>query len=334
METRRHRLRDWAVLVGQRLAAPGCPIAATSIDLCRDPALAALLGAAPALATRLLPLHAETIVGWGRRPSGRRAVRLARRTGARFLLVEDGFLRSAERDGPPLSLVLDDLGIHYDARHPSRLEALIAAAPARSDRARRLIDLWRTLHLSKIAGLPDYGGPLPTRYVLVIDQVRGDLSVRCGLADVTRFARMLDAARAEHPGLPIVLKAHPDSHLRGARGYLDPAAADLAITAPCNPARLIAGAAAVYTVTSQAGFEALLHGRPVRTFGMPFYAGWGLTEDDLRAPARRTRATLEALVHAALVDYPRYIDPRTGGLTDAETAILRLARAPSRRRAA
>lgn len=334
MTTRRHRLRDWTALVGQRLAGPRSPIAATSIDLCRDPALAAVLGGAPALATRLLPLHAGTVVGWGRRPSGRRAERLARRTGARLLLIEDGFLRSAARSDPPLSLVLDDLGIYYDARRPSRLETLIAAAPARSDRARRLIDLWRTLHLSKIAGLPDYGGPLPSRYVLVIDQVRGDLSVRGGLADGTSFARMLDAARAGHPGLPVVLKAHPDTRLRGARGYLDPADADLAITAPCNPARLLAGATAVYTVTSQAGFEALLHGRPVRTFGMPFYAGWGLTEDDLPAPARRGRATLEALAHAALVDYPRYIDPRTGGLTDAETAIRRLARAPSPRRAA
>ena len=34
------------------------------------------------------------------------------------------------------------------------------------------------------------------------------------------------------------------------------------------------------------GFEALLWGKPVRCFGMPFYAGWGLTRDELPAPAR------------------------------------------------
>ena len=36
------------------------------------------------------------------------------------------------------------------------------------------------------------------------------------------------------------------------------------------------------------GFEALLWGRPVHCFGMPFYAGWGLTQDRLVPPERRT----------------------------------------------
>ena len=31
-------------------------------------------------------------------------------------------------------------------------------------------------------------------------------------------------------------------------------------------------------------------GSPVRTFGMPFYAGWGLTQDELPAPPRRGAA--------------------------------------------
>ena len=67
---------------------------------------------------------------------------------------------------------------------------------------------------------------------------------------------------------------------------------------------------------------------------MPFYAGWGLTADDLPAPARRGTATREALVHAALVDYPIYFAPRTGGITDVETVIRHLARPAARRRAA
>jgi capsular polysaccharide export protein len=100
----------------------------------------------------------------------------------------------------------------------------------------------------------------------------------------------------------------------------------VAVTEACDPAPLIAGAEAVYTVTSQGGFEALLHGRPVRCFGMPFYAGWGLTEDDLPPPPRRGKASLEALVHAALVDYPRYLDPDTGRLTTVEATMERLAR--------
>src|SRR5690606_26431768 len=72
-------------------------------------------------------------------------------------------------------------------------------------------------------------------------------------------------------------------------------------------------AAAVYAVTSQMGFEAMLWGRPVRCFGMPFYAGWGLSQDEQARPARRGgAATLDDLVNAALVQYPRYLDPETG----------------------
>jgi capsular polysaccharide export protein len=90
---------------------------------------------------------------------------------------------------------------------------------------------------------------------------------------------------------------------------------------PVHPAGLLAQAAAVYVVSSQMGFEALLWGRPVRCFGMPFYAGWGLTRDELAAPARRAPVEWPALVHAALVDYPRYTDPETGGPTSPERLL-------------
>src|SRR5690606_18885578 len=38
----------------------------------------------------------------------------------------------------------------------------------------------------------------------------------------------------------------------------------------------------------------------------------GLTGDELAAPARRRPVSLEQIVHAALVDYPRYLDPEIG----------------------
>ena len=44
-------------------------------------------------------------------------------------------------------------------------------------------------------------------------------------------------------------------------------------------------------MTSLAGFEALLRGRPVTTYGMPFYAGWGLTRDLGMAPGVAARRT-------------------------------------------
>lgn len=79
-------------------------------------------------------------------------------------------------------------------------------------------------------------------------------------------------------------------------------------------------------MTSLLGFEALLRGRAVTCLGLPFYAGWGLTRDICRPPARRRRhVPLEGLVHAALIEYPRYFDPVTGRPCPVEIAVARLA---------
>ena len=68
----------------------------------------------------------------------------------------------------------------------------------------------------------------------------------------------------------------------------------------------------VATMTSLAGFEALLRGKPVWTFGRPFFAGWGLTHDTLDFPRRRRTLSVEQLVASALIAYPIYIHPPSG----------------------
>ena len=60
--------------------------------------------------------------------------------------------------------------------------------------------------------------------------------------------------------------------------------------------------------------------------GAPFYAGWGLTRDLGETPdRRRARPSLNGLVHAALIDYPRYRDPVTGLPCPVEVIVERLA---------
>jgi capsular polysaccharide export protein len=81
----------------------------------------------------------------------------------------------------------------------------------------------------------------------------------------------------------------------------------------------------VHVNTSLAGFEALLRGRAVVTHGVPFFAGWGLTTDLGSVPARRTaRRTLDELVVATLLVYPRYLDPKTGLPCPPEILIERI----------
>jgi capsular polysaccharide export protein len=92
-----------------------------------------------------------------------------------------------------------------------------------------------------------------------------------------------------------------------------------------HPASLLEKADKVYTVTSQLGFEALIWGKTVHTFGMPFYAGWGLTIDYIAPPKRRTKVTLKQLIYASLINYPRYINPETGKRCEVETIIEHIA---------
>lgn len=280
------------------------------------------------------PGPGDRVLAWGRRPSALRAERYARRHGLPVLHIEDGFLRSVGlgRDDPPLSVVLDDLGLYLDASRPSRLESLIAAPldAAREARAGALMAAWRDGRVSKYNHARDAGAGLPDDFVLVADQTRGDASVVFGAAEAGSFRRMLDAAMAEHPGRTVLLKVHPDVVAGRKQGHFDLAQVRKLpnvrlLAGDAHPAALLERARAVYTVTSQLGFEALIWGRPLRVFGMPFYAGWGLTQDELPAPARRGAASLEQLVHAALVDYARYVDPETGRRCEVETVLAWLA---------
>ncbi|WP_232529413.1 capsular polysaccharide biosynthesis protein [Caldimonas thermodepolymerans] len=262
----------------------------------------------------------RAVLAWGRKPSARIAEAFATRHGLPVWCVEDGFLRSVGlgNQDPPLSIVLDDQGIYYDASGPSRIEALIARQHSEDERRRAaaLRQRWCAGRLSKYNHAREAAPPLEGPYVLVVDQTFGDASIRYGAADATSFARMLEAALDEHPQLPVLLKVHPDVVAGRKRGHFDAltpgqAARVHVLGSDAHPCNLLEAAHAVYTVTSQMGFEALLWSRPVRCFGMPFYAGWGLTTDELPAPGRRHPATLDDLVHGALIEYPRYIDPET-----------------------
>ena len=57
------------------------------------------------------------------------------------------------------------------------------------------------------------------------------------------------------------------------------------------------------------------------TYGTPFYAGWGLTEDHQPNERRTRRRTLDELVYLSLVAYPRYVDIDTGEFTTPEDLV-------------
>jgi len=246
--------------------------------------------------------------------------------------TEDGFLRSRGLGAeltPPLSLVSDDLGIYYDPARPSRLEKWIETRaglrPDQQMRAAKLIKALTTAGLSKYNtgtapdALPD--GPC----LLVVGQVGDDASILRGTSDITDNQALLDAVRAANPDATLLFKPHPDVEAGLRTGALtNPEVADH-IVRGADPAALLAQVDGVHTMTSLMGFEALLRGVPVTTYGAPFYAAWGLTTDRSDVPPRRRATpTLEGLVHATLIDYPRYVDPKTALPCPVEVAVERL----------
>ncbi len=262
----------------------------------------------------------DAVAVWGRSAAARRGIAAAKCSGAPLLTLEDGFLRSVRpgRSGPVLSLLIDDLGVHYDAARPSRLEAMIAEGGGNVARARAGVARLRALRLSKYNDAPDAASP-PRGHVLVVDQTRGDASIEGAGAGPETFARMLAAARAEHPGAEILVRLHPETLAGRKPGHLEaePGARRPAV----NPWEEIEGARAVYVVSSQLGAEAMLAGVPVRCFGHPFYAGWGATEDEAPHPRRAARRSAEEVFAAAWLDYPLYFDPWRGGLSTFEATL-------------
>lgn len=263
----------------------------------------------------------------------------AEASGICLLRVEDGFLRSRGLGAaliPPLSLVSDDLGIYYDPHRESRLERLISgAADGLPDHARRraarLLEAIREGRVSKYnldreaTARTEGAGPR----ILVPGQVADDASIRRGAGEVADNLALLRAARQARPGATILYKPHPDVEAGLRPGALDRASvlshAD-AILDGVGAVEALEDVEEVWTMTSALGFEALLRGKRVVCLGAPFYAGWGLTEDLGPLPARRTaRPDLLALLHAALIAYPRYHDPVADLPCPPETAVWRLA---------
>ena len=249
--------------------------------------------------------------------------------------VEDGFVRSRGLGAelvPALSLCLDQRGIYYDPTRASDLESLLQnGRELRRDQLIRVEKLIARLIKNNISkyNLTGTASNLPQGYrILVPGQVEDDASIELGADKVRTNLDLLRSVRANHPDAIILYKPHPDVIAGLRKGHIDPETAlefcDQLLE-NANIADLLDQVDGVHTITSLTGFEALLRGRDVTTYGAPFYAGWGLTSDLGKTPARRQRQiTVEELVHRTLIDYPRYWDPATKSITTVEGILHRL----------
>jgi len=248
--------------------------------------------------------------------------------------IEDGFLRSAGLGSDftaPGSLVVDSRGLYFDPTSESDLELLLNNLDLTPRDIQRAVKLRQQILKAGVSkynvghNIKHFANSAAKKRVLVIGQVEDDASIRRGCSDVADNVSLLEAVRAAEPGAYIVYKPHPDVMAGNRKGSVD---APLDWADEVNTSGSIAVGLEwcdeLHTMTSLAGFEALMRNKPVVTYGMPFYAGWGLTEDAQVCDRRKRTRTLDELVYMTLIEYPRYLDIDSGEFMTPEMMVSNL----------
>jgi capsular polysaccharide export protein len=255
--------------------------------------------------------------------------------------IEDGFIRSVGLGADlrrPTSLIIDDLGIYYNGQQPSRLEQLLNHGSMNEYECQRTEKLIKDVKKSAITKynveLAQTGELIRLKcraggqqIVLITGQYQQDLSMQYGTCDIKTNMALLQQVSQDFPNAFIIYKEHPDVYSGVRPGKLDAATvlqyANEYVT-NINITSLFTISDRVCTICSLSGFEALIRGIKVSTYGLPFYAGWGLTDDHLDITRRTAKLGLCELVYMSLVVYPRYVNWKTRTLTTPESVIQQL----------
>ena len=268
---------------------------------------------------------ATAFVGWGLNSKTLSLFNDAVRKNVPFFLIEDGFIRSiytwcADIDSKSksgISFVVDSSGFYFDSHVSSDLENLLntyKVSPEEIEFSKQMVEKIVSNKISKYNNQP-LDVSLPTspakKKVLIIDQSYGDMSlIRGGITDEI-FKTMVSDAINENPDAEIFFKVHPDNLAKKKQsGFIDSISKEVKLLdCYANPITLLEQVDKVYVATSQMGFEALLCGKDVYVYGLPFYAGWGLTHDKISSSRRTKNLNLYELFYVAYVVYSHYIDP-------------------------
>lgn len=255
----------------------------------------------------------------------------AREHGIPIARVEDGFIRSIGLGSDltrPYSLVVDKEGIYFDPTCTSDLEEVLSKtvfSPVLLKRAEKIRKYLVEKKLSKYNLYQNNSIVVPREKIIigVVGQVEDDASIRYGANGMTN-KNLLMAVRKANPFAYIIYKPHPDVLSKNRKGDMERAEAMLycdQVIEKVGIDSVLSVCHEVHTMTSLVGFEALMRGIKVVTYGMPFYAGWGLSEDLRICKSRNRQLSLDELVAGVLLLYPRYIDPKTLKLCDIEIVL-------------
>jgi len=270
---------------------------------------------------------------WGKKPFSE-LESYAKEKNIALLRVEDGFVRSVSLGSDltkAYSLVVDSRGIYFDPTQESDLEYLLNTYTFDKtilERSKKIQNYLVENKISKynihrdktltLAGLQE-----AQTVVMVPGQVEDDASIFYGANGMTNL-ELLQQTRKNVPNAYIIYKPHPDVLVGNRKGnisidmalkYCDSIITDVSLDS------VLMIADEVHTMTSLVGFEALIRKKKVTTYGLPFYAGWGLTIDMHSCKRRISVRSLDELVAAVYILYPRYIHPKTNMLCEIEVLL-------------
>jgi capsular polysaccharide export protein len=259
-----------------------------------------------------------------------------------LIRIEDGFIRSVALGAnrvPPLSLCFDASAMYFDATKQSDLERILQTYDFGADaplmrRSKAGLERLLKSRLSKYNSSYDVDieqiyGPKDRKRILVVGQVEGDASIEKGCDRQLNNSDLVRIAAVENPGAQIIYKPHPEVLLRTRPNQSDPREVShlcMVLDQDITLADAFQTVDHVYTITSLSGFEALIRGIKVTCVGMPFYAGWGATDDRQICSRRTARRAPEEIFAAAYILYARYFDPVSRKALTFEEALDTLGR--------
>lgn len=239
-----------------------------------------------------------------------------------LIRVEDGFVRSfglGVDHIPPRSICFDNSSIYFNAEEESDLEKIIKNKnnflnkKILSD-AKRYRDLFIKNEITKYNVSTTckadklYKNKHNQLRILCVGQCEKDASIAYGSPIVKTNLDLCKIARKENPSAQIIFKQHPDEIDKIEITNLISKYCNIIITESMSINDSLRDVDIVYTISSLFGFEALIRNVKVRTLGIPFYAGYGLTSDYVICKRRNISLNLDEIFALVYLVYPIYIN--------------------------